>query len=136
MKRQIIVLFGVSLLTLGVLTGCGQKDENPGETGTEIISNEVTSQNATTAQNDAINETSTADNSTNIISEEEAKNIALQDAGVDAADVTNIRINLDYDDGRQEYDVDFYEGTKEYEYTISAEDGRILEKDIDNDIDF
>lgn len=36
----------------------------------------------------------------------------------------------------QEYDVDFYAGTKEYEYTISAEDGRILEKDTDIDIDF
>ena len=39
----------------------------------------------------------------------------------------------DNDDGRLEYEVEFQVNGTEYEYTISAADGTILEKDIDKD---
>lgn len=44
------------------------------------------------------------------------------------------RIERDYDDGRQVYDVDFQtDSIWDGELTIDAKTGRIIERDIDND---
>ena len=43
------------------------------------------------------------------------------------ADATGVRVKRDRDDGRLVYDVDFYAGNAEYEYTIAAADGAVLE---------
>lgn len=143
MKKQIIALMGVTILTIGILSGCGGRNESNSNTDTteEVTSVQDTTDESTSSQDSSVEDTTTDEatsmaNSENIISEDEAKNIAFEDAGVNEADVTRIRVSRDYDDGRQEYDVDFYVGTQEYEYTISAEDGAILEKDTDIDNDF
>ena len=52
---------------------------------------------------------------------------ALAHAGVAQADATGVRVKRDRDDGRLVYDVDFYAGNAEYEYTIAAADGAVLE---------
>ena len=44
------------------------------------------------------------------ISADRAKEIALADAGVQAADAVFLRAQLDWDDGRAEYEVEFYSG--------------------------
>ena len=67
----------------------------------------------------------------NRITLEEAKKVALDDAKLTATDVTFTKAKLDYDDGRAVYDIEFYSGTKEYDYEIDAATGRILDKDID-----
>lgn len=67
------------------------------------------------------------------ISEAEAKQAAFDHAGVTEADVTGLRIKLDHDDGRQVYDVEFYSGSQEYDYEISAADGTILSFDQEMD---
>lgn len=69
------------------------------------------------------------------ITKAQAEEIALKDAGYTAADTVYLRSQVDYDDGRTEYDVDFAvvnaDGSHtEYDYEISA-DGRILSKDVD-----
>ena len=69
------------------------------------------------------------------IGEDKALDIAIKDAGVKKADLTNISVHLDVDDGRTEYDVEFHKGTTEYDYNIDAYKGDIIEKDIDNDND-
>lgn len=69
------------------------------------------------------------------IGEDKALEIALKDAGLSESDITNKQVHLDVDDGRTEYDVEFYQGTTEYGYNIDAYNGDILEKDIDNDND-
>lgn len=61
-----------------------------------------------------------------------AKEIALADAGVKAADATFTKAKQDYDNGRVVYDVEFYAGQVEYEYEIDASSGAILDKDVDN----
>ncbi|MDO5095240.1 MAG: PepSY domain-containing protein [Peptostreptococcaceae bacterium] len=66
-----------------------------------------------------------------IISASRAKKIALRDAGLKEKDVTFVKVQLEYEDGRQEYDVEFYRGNVEYDYEIDARSGRILEKDQD-----
>ena len=71
-----------------------------------------------------------------IISEEEARKIALKDAGLEEKDVSNIRVKLEKEDGVQEYEVDFYAGNKEYDYDIDAKTGKIRSKDMDIEDDF
>ena len=67
------------------------------------------------------------------IGAEKAKSIALSHAGFTASQVQNLQVEKDNDDGRLEYQVEFRVNGTEYEYTISAADGTILEKDIDKD---
>ena len=62
------------------------------------------------------------------ISETEAQNIALEDAGLNQNDVSFTKTNLDRDDGRSQYDIEFIasaDNTK-YDYEIDAESGAIL----------
>lgn len=67
------------------------------------------------------------------LSEEDAKTIALEHAGLQAEDVTGIRVEADRDDGRRELEVEFRAGDVEYDYIIDAETGKILEKDKDHE---
>ena len=68
----------------------------------------------------------------NLISENEAKAIALKDAGYEANEVRFLKAKLDFDDGRYEYEIEFRaEGNLEYDYTINAENGKIVEFDRD-----
>lgn len=62
---------------------------------------------------------------------DEAKEIAAQHAGFAASEVSFSKAKLDRDDGRTVYEVVFYKGSTEYEYTIDAAAGTILEYDID-----
>ena len=69
----------------------------------------------------------------NRITKEEAIAIALADAGFTQDQVTRLRAEFDYDDGRPEYDVDFHQDRYEYDYEIHAETGKILSRDKDLD---
>ena len=70
------------------------------------------------------------------VTEEEAKKIALEDAGYTEEDVTGIRIKQDRDDGRDIYEVDFYVQAEEFDYDIDIASGQILSRDYDIDEDF
>ena len=62
---------------------------------------------------------------------EKAKSIALGHAGV--SNVTYTKAKLDEDDGQVVYEIEFYKDGVEYEYTIRATDGSILEYDSEWD---
>ena len=62
---------------------------------------------------------------------DEAKTIALLDAGLSASDVTFTKGHLDYDDGVAVYELEFYTSDKEYDYDILVSDGRIISRDIE-----
>lgn len=68
---------------------------------------------------------------TGIITLDEAKKIALDHAGLKESDVRFAKAELDYDDGRAEYEIEFYLGQTEYEYEIDASSGMILKSEID-----
>ena len=55
-----------------------------------------------------------------------AKSAALSHAGLTEADVTNLKVELDTDDGTVHYDVDYKSGGLEYEYDIDAHNGNVL----------
>ena len=67
----------------------------------------------------------------NYITVERAKQIALNNAGVKEANAVFLRANLDWDDGRMQYEVEFYSGNTEYDYDIDAVTGAILSSDRD-----
>lgn len=65
------------------------------------------------------------------ISVEDARTAALTHAGLAAGDVTFTRQELEWEDGRQVYDVEFYAGGREYDYEIDAATGEIVKFDYD-----
>lgn len=67
-----------------------------------------------------------------MISEETARSLALSHAGLTEEHVTFIKSGLDHDDGKKNYDVEFYTNDgKEYDYEIDAYTGEILDYDYD-----
>lgn len=67
------------------------------------------------------------------ITSEQAKEIALNHAGQSASGVYFDKVELDYDDGIQKYEVEFVSGNMEYDYEIDAITGAILKYDWDQD---
>ena len=65
------------------------------------------------------------------ITEDQAKAIALEHAGLTEADISRLQVRKDFDDGRQEYEVEFHVDRMEYEYEIDAVTGKILSFDKD-----
>ena len=65
------------------------------------------------------------------IGESRAKEIALNDAGVKESNAVFLKVRLDWDDGRAEYEVEFYSGNAEYDYDIDAITGAIRSSDRD-----
>jgi len=73
-------------------------------------------------------------NKANKISADKAKKIALGDAKLAEKDVTFVKVELEFEDNRLVYDVEFYSGNVEYDYDIDAVSGAIVsaDKDIEN----
>ena len=70
-----------------------------------------------------------------MLTEEEARQIALDYLGFTADQVTRLRSQYEIDDGIPQFDIEFYQGDWEYEFEIHAEDGRILSYDKDHKYD-
>ena len=64
--------------------------------------------------------------STGAVDEAKAQEIALAHAGVNAADATITKSKLDYDDGRQVYEIEWYANGAKYDYEIDAATGEIV----------
>lgn len=64
---------------------------------------------------------------------ERAKEIALSHAGLSAGEVYLSKAKFEDDDGVKVYEIEFYKDRMEYEYTIHAATGRILEFDAEYD---
>lgn len=148
-------------LSLALLTGCGASAGSPGavypQPTDESAQNTVTGTEAqtgqqaeTTAPQSSADNTQAAGSQTETgvavqpggISQEEACDIALQDAGLTREQVTNLKVYLDehdhdddhHDDNHDrgpEYDVSFQVDGTEYEYEIDAADGSIRSKELD-----
>lgn len=65
------------------------------------------------------------------ITTDRAKAAALSHAGLSTSEVRFTKTELDYDDGRAEYEIEFVTDICEYDYTINADTGRILEYSIE-----
>ncbi len=140
MKKRWIAVFIVTLLVIGgVLTGCASNkpvDTTTTDPQTPAPASESPMQSADQSPS-APQQSVQPDNSpVNTISQDEAKQIALKDAGVAEADVTGLRVKEDRDDGRYIYEVQFYVQNKEYDYDIDATSGAIVSSDYDVENNF
>lgn len=147
MKKTVSGTLVAGAMTMAlILGGCGGQQQ-PATKSAEPAKQEQTATTETTKTNETTapteqttntttntsTSTSTSTQQAGQISEEEAKNIALTDAGVSEADVTQLTVHLDTDDGVTKYEVDFNVGQTEYDYDIDATTGAILERSSEID---
>lgn len=85
---------------------------------TDATASGVTTTPAQTAPN--------ANTSVGAVDEAKAQEIALAHAGIKAADATITKSKLDYDDGRQVYEIEWYANGAKYDYEIDAATGEIV----------
>ena len=88
----------------------------------------TTSGTATVTTNAPLTTTAVPSEKDKLISQDEAKSIALKKAGATEDTVSNYRCEVDYDDKekRWEYEIDFYVGKVEYDVEMDAVSGKIL----------
>ena len=78
--------------------------------------------------------TGSGQTTTGLLTADQAKSKALAHAGLSSSQVTFVQAKLEWDDGVQIYDVEFYTSDyKEYDYEINAKTGAILSYDYDAD---
>ena len=61
---------------------------------------------------------------------EQAKQVALDRAGVKAEEVQFIKAYQDWDDGRKTFELEFWKGNVEYDMEADAATGRIWDYDM------
>ena len=133
-KNYIILISG--LLISGLLTACGSNKSLASKESIALSQPVVDESNETVDVTEVIAETTTISVSESTlplqssgqeIGVEAAKKIALERAEIDEASATFIKADLDMDDGRLEYDVEFYSNGTEYEVSVDAYTGEITE---------
>lgn len=102
----------------GAVMEMSSQEQNAQASGTQT---EAAAQAQTSASTTAQTATGTG-----TVDEAAAQKIALEHAGVKAADATIIRSKLDYEDGHQVYDIEWYAGGAKYDYEIAADTGEII----------
>ena len=67
------------------------------------------------------------------ISVDQAKKIALEEAGRAESEVVFKKAEKDYDDGREVFEVEFMvPGKVKYEYDVDAHTGAVVDQDLDD----
>lgn len=128
MKTKLLIsMFALTLVFS--LAGCG--NNNTGGTDSNNSDNIVSDiQSGVDSVEDNMESGLTSATDTKI-SRDQAKKIALDDAKLKEADISNYRIELDTDNGVLEYDIEFDHNGTEYDYEIDANTGDIRERSQD-----
>ena len=121
MKR---VLFSVVItLFLSLSAGCSGSDNSaPAQESSAPVTESTAPAPAESAAPEA---------AVSSIDEEQAKAIALKDAGITETDVTFMQVKTDIENGVSVFDIEFIAGDTEYDYEIDAATGEIRSKDRD-----
>lgn len=122
--RLLITMIAI-LLMMALFTGCGAARaldraedhvENRLEQAEDALESKLYSSSPTNSKT---------------LTREEAEAIALKEAGLTAEEITGLHSEYDIDDGVPEWEIDFYSGGWEYDYTIHAENGTVLHSERD-----
>lgn len=92
----------------------------------------VSSKNATVKDTQKTGEAS----SSSYITGDSARDIAINAAGVSLDNIRALEVELDADDGRLVYEVEFKSGANEYDYEIDARSGEIIKNHVEIDDDY
>lgn len=107
----------------GEVLEMSSRDKNAAPADSAQTDNTASGAATTPAQTAPNTNTST---STGAVDEAKAQEIALAHAGVKAADATITKSKLDYDDGRQIYELEWYANGAKYDYEIAVATGEIV----------
>lgn len=141
-KKYLVIATTAAMIGVTSLVGCGGQpaqstsetaaasksattettETSTTETKTETKADSSTTTDTSTTTTDA---TTTNTTTSSEITPEEAKAIALKDAGLSETDVYDLDVERDIDDATPHYDVDFKHGGMEYDYDI-AMNGAII----------
>ena len=77
-------------------------------------------------------QTPSSDTGSQDVGQDAAKRAALDHAGLTESQVTDWKIERDWDDGRLEYEIEFWCGTTEYDYTIDGHSCAVLKHEVDH----
>lgn len=150
MTKKLMLFFTASLLSAGILTGCGgntrqalnQTGSNvsaPADTRTPVtdstddLSDDPAAVSDSSADNPANSSAANNTAETTYISKEEATQIALSQ--VEGASADELRIHKDTEDGRNIYEVSLLHDGIEYDLEIDAISGDVLKKEKDSEDD-
>ena len=107
----------------GEVLEASYRDKNAAPTDSTQTDTPASGATTTPAQTTPSTNTNT---STGAVDEAKAQEIALTHAGVKAADATITKSKLDYDDGRQVYEIEWYANGAKYDYEIAVATGEIV----------
>ena len=111
----------------GAVMEMSSQEKNEVDTQAQTEATVPAADSATTQSSAA----ATAQTVTGTVDEEMAQKIALEHAGVKAADATITKSKLDYEGRRQVYEIEWYAGGKKYDYEIAVDTGEILSSAYD-----
>ena len=149
MRKWMLWMAAVMVTAAALFTGCsgGAKQETTAaaaqtEAAKETKAEETRAEETTQAE--AVKETKAAETTAPAkaglpvpaeaaITDRQAFEIALKQAGVQEKDTSRQEIELDYENGKQVYEVDFHVGKMEYDYDIDASTGDVLKYEIEQD---
>lgn len=106
-----------------------QENAGTGNSSSQIEASIAPSEESTSSE--TLKSPVTPNNTSSAITKDQAKSIALKDAGVAESDTQFIWVKEDYDDGRAVYDVEFFANETEYDYEIDRSTGEIISSDFD-----
>lgn len=105
----------------------------PQEKDTEAEPDEEADVNSDSDESKTEKEEEVPEDESELISLDEAKQIAFDHAGVDGSGVKFDDDDLEWEDGEPTYELNFEIGEDEYEYIIHARTGKILKYEVDVD---
>ena len=145
MNKTLATMFTATAMALSIaLVGCGSKTETAtqepaaqeqAQTQEQAAPKQEAAQAPAQEQTTATEQAPAPSTSSSQISMDDAKRIALQDAGVAEQDTTQMDVDLDTDNGVTKYEVGFHVGTTEYDYDIDPVTGAIIGKSVEADDD-
>ena len=133
MKKLITLAFAL-MLALS-LTACGRTGDAV-KNDTESMGEKIASDTESIVDKGTDSVKNDAENSMNLmagITANDATESALRHAGLDKSQVRDIEVDLDRDNGKLIYEVDFNCGNTEYDYDIDAETGKVISADKSKD---
>ena len=122
-KKSLLAWLMIMIMAMGALAACGPKQEAAPATQEPAATEE-----AAPAAETAPPAEQAADSA---ITEDQAKEIALADAGADAASAVFKKSGLEMDDGVQQYEFEFFANDMEYSYDIDVATGNILSREAE-----
>ncbi|MBQ9954711.1 MAG: PepSY domain-containing protein [Eggerthellaceae bacterium] len=117
--RVVPVVAVASALGLSALAGCAAQDTTATDTPGGVVEETIVEGESVVGGQDA----------TKVMSEDEAKAIAFEDAGVLASDATNVKVEKKTEGGVEVYDIEFDAKGVSYDYVIDAKTGSLIEYD-------